>query len=355
MPATARKKSPAVPPANQGAPAVTQEAPPDPREEARRALEAALAAPFDRAEVKWKPQVVKDNRAVVIAFVDARTIQDRLDDVLGVMGWQDSYECLPDGAVVCRLKIRLGGEWIAKVDVGGQSEQPDEGDRRKAAFSDSLKRAAVKFGIGRYLYRLEHQWVDYDPRTKRLVGTPRLPDWALPMTAGAAPPAPAGPVAGPKLAETPPPRKKRELPGDGAELVRRLIEKSARLAAEGLCPPLALLVRVRAAGRESFGPDLSRWQGPGIELAIAETRAFVANLKKAPPATFMEEWKPAARTGQHHHEWLADLLARKGQQWMDFAPVAGFVGKKHCESLCVAEWMQVVRALLALPDAPKAG
>jgi hypothetical protein len=96
----------------------------------------ALAVPFDPAEVKFKPQTVSGNRALAVCFVDARVIQDRLDDVLGVMGWQDSYECLPDGAVVCRLRIRLGNEWITKEDVGGQSEQPDEGDRRKSAFSD---------------------------------------------------------------------------------------------------------------------------------------------------------------------------------------------------------------------------
>jgi hypothetical protein len=64
------------------------------------------------------------------------------------LGWQDEYECLPDGSVVCRLRLRLGDEWITKMDVGAPSEQPDEGDRRKAAFSDALKRAAVKFGIG---------------------------------------------------------------------------------------------------------------------------------------------------------------------------------------------------------------
>ena len=50
------------------------------------------------------------------------------------------YECLPDGSVVCRLRLRLGDEWITKMDVGGQSEQPDEGDRRKAAFSDGAPR-----------------------------------------------------------------------------------------------------------------------------------------------------------------------------------------------------------------------
>src|SRR5919204_394212 len=110
-------------------------------------LTEALAAPFDPQEVRFKPGVVSGNRALALVYVDARVIQDRLDEVLGVAGWQDEYECLPDGSVVCRLRLRLGGEWITKMDVGGQSEQPDEGDRRKAAFSDALKRAAVKFGI----------------------------------------------------------------------------------------------------------------------------------------------------------------------------------------------------------------
>src|SRR5262249_14174357 len=61
------------------------------------------------------------------------------------------------------------------TDVGGQSEQPDGGDRLKAAFSDALKRAAVKFGIGRYLYRLPSQWVDYDDKKRRFVRQPQLP------------------------------------------------------------------------------------------------------------------------------------------------------------------------------------
>lgn len=134
------------------------------------AIAAALAAPFAVDEIKFKPGVVSGSRALALPFVDARVIQDRLDDVLTVMGWQDSYECLPDGSVVCRLKIRIGGEWITKEDVGGQSEQPDEGDRRKAAFSDALKRCAVKFGIGRYLYRQKPTWVDYDAQKRKWTG-----------------------------------------------------------------------------------------------------------------------------------------------------------------------------------------
>lgn len=133
-----------------------------------------LAEPFDPTEIKFKPQTIAGNRALAVPFVDARVIQDRLDDVLGIFGWQDSYECLPDGSVVCRLKVRIENEWIVKEDVGGQSEQPDEGDRRKAAFSDSLKRAAVKFGIGRYLYRQKPQWVDYDQQKRQFIRPPTL-------------------------------------------------------------------------------------------------------------------------------------------------------------------------------------
>jgi hypothetical protein len=134
-----------------------------------------LAAPFDAAAVRWKPMKVTGTRALAAAYIDSRAVQDRLDEVLGVDGWQDDYRCLADGSMVCRLRCRIGGEWLTKVDVGGPSEQPDGGDRLKAAFSDSLKRAAVKFGIGRYLYRLPSQWVDYDPQRKQLKQTPRLP------------------------------------------------------------------------------------------------------------------------------------------------------------------------------------
>jgi hypothetical protein len=145
-----------------------------------RDLAARLAAPFDPSEVKFKAQTVSGNRALAVPFVDARVVQDRLDDAVGTRNWQDSYECLPDGAVVCTLRVRFGEEWITKADVGAQSEQPDEGDRRKAAFSDALKRAAVKFGVGRYLYRQRPQWVDYDPQKRQFLRQPSLP--------GAAPP-----------------------------------------------------------------------------------------------------------------------------------------------------------------------
>jgi hypothetical protein len=138
------------------------------------AMARALAEPFDPRDVKLKPQMVQGTRALAVAYVDARAVQDRLDAVFGVDGWQTEFTALANGAVACRLSCRFPGGWVAKGDVGGPSEQPDAGDRMKAAFSDGLKRAAVHFGVARYLYRLPAQWLDYDPVKKQFRGTPRL-------------------------------------------------------------------------------------------------------------------------------------------------------------------------------------
>lgn len=141
-------------------------------------IQKLLAEPFEESDVSWKPQAVKGSRAMAIAYIDARNVMDRLDAVVGLANWKDEYE-LVDGGVVCHLSVKIDGEWIHKSDVGSYSDQPDGGDRLKSAFSDSLKRAAVKFGIGRYLYRLDNQWVDYDPSSKKMA-TPSLPGWARP-------------------------------------------------------------------------------------------------------------------------------------------------------------------------------
>jgi hypothetical protein len=242
-------------------------------------LTTALAEPFDQAEVRFKPAVVTGNRALALAYVDARVVQSRLDDVLGVDGWQDDYECLPDGSVVCRLRLRMGDEWITKVDVGGPSEQPDGGDRLKAAFSDALKRAAVKFGVGRYLYRLPNQWMDYDAQRRQFQKTPTLPAWALPANKERSPQSSAEQPETPGKA--PAKMTGHGLPANGAELQRRLYDYDARLAAEGVCQRGDLVKHVVQAGTKAgFDSDLASWIGPAISLAVDETKAFEARARQ---------------------------------------------------------------------------
>ena len=141
-----------------------------------------LAEPFPPGEVQWRVEALSRDkkRALVVPYVDARTVLDRLDKVVGPEGWHDAYEVLSDAERLvkdergerrerlCEVKCRLTVLGVTKEDVG-------EGDSLKAAFSDALKRAAVKFGVGRYLYRLEKQWVDYDPEKGRFT-PPQLPE-----------------------------------------------------------------------------------------------------------------------------------------------------------------------------------
>ncbi len=232
---------------------------------------AALARPFAPDEVKAKPAVVKDNRALAMFYVDARVIQDRLDETLGVAGWQDDYECLPEGGVVCRLRLKIGDEWITKVDVGSPSEQPDEGDRRKAAFSDALKRAAVKFGVARYIYRVESQWVDYDMQKKKFTRPPTIPGAPRPAAKAANGPPPAAPAKAPS---------KRQAPKTGAELLARLKAREAELVAKKYIDPGKLIAAVLRAGKLAGLPaDVTLWDAQGVEVATAAVKSVEAALK----------------------------------------------------------------------------
>lgn len=111
-------------------------------------LFAALAAPFAHDEVRVRPQGTRQ-----IQYITARTVMNRLDEVLGPACWWDDY--VPqENSVICRLTIRLpDGTTLTKSDAGGYAGMSDSGDDDKSGFSDAFKRAAVKFGIGRYLYR----------------------------------------------------------------------------------------------------------------------------------------------------------------------------------------------------------
>jgi len=110
-------------------------------------LFAALAAPFDAREIKTRPQGKQR-----LSYVTARTVMNRLDEVVGPENWWDDYE-QNEESVVCRLTLRLpDGTTVTKCDAGGHAGMADTGDDEKSAYSDAFKRAAVKFGVGRHLY-----------------------------------------------------------------------------------------------------------------------------------------------------------------------------------------------------------
>lgn len=148
-----------------------------------RDILAALAAPFPSSEIKWKPQRTTQDktRAEAVAYIDARNVSRRLDEVVG-WDWAVDYQPILGGpqnvvSVICRLCVMgMTRSGIGSFTMGDGSQA----DPWKSAESDALKRAAVNFGIGRYLYELGQTWVPYDAQRRRLVEEPTLPAWALP-------------------------------------------------------------------------------------------------------------------------------------------------------------------------------
>lgn len=121
---------------------------------------AALAAPFPPASISWRAQSVSSKnpdapKAMALAYIDARDVMNRLDDVCGPDGWEDSYVETALGRVICTIRIKCGEAWVSKSDGAGKTDV--EGD--KGGISDAFKRAAVKWGIGRYLYDMPTPWV----------------------------------------------------------------------------------------------------------------------------------------------------------------------------------------------------
>lgn len=129
----------------------------------------ALAAPFRDEQISWRigSTTEKDGKlsGMALAYIDARDVMDRLDAVCGQAHWQDRYVETEKGRIICTLSIRIQGEWIEKSDGAGDSDVESE----KGAISDALKRAAVKWGIGRYLYDLDSPWVECEKRGKSTI------------------------------------------------------------------------------------------------------------------------------------------------------------------------------------------
>lgn len=139
-----------------------------------------LASPFPIEDIEFRAGATnKENTtAMALAYITSRAVMDRLDEVCGQHGWRDEYAAGPNGGTICGIAIKVGDEWIAKWD--GADNTNFEGV--KGGLSDAFKRAAVKWGIGRYLYKIEPQWVACEKRGNSVVlkANPKLPAWALP-------------------------------------------------------------------------------------------------------------------------------------------------------------------------------
>jgi hypothetical protein len=134
----------------------------------REVLEA-LGAPFPDDEIEFLPRAQSGGKALGLPYIDARSVMRRLDAVVGPSNWSFDFDMLsPDGKMI---KGRLTVLGVTKCDAGEGSQ---EDEVLKSAVSDALKRCAVHFGIGRYLYYLPRVWAPYDVQKRRFTEQPRL-------------------------------------------------------------------------------------------------------------------------------------------------------------------------------------
>lgn len=153
-----------------------------------------LDEPFAAEDIEWRVQQsgIKNGNpwAMVLAYVTNRAIMKRLDDVCGKAGWRNEFCSAPDGGVMCGISIKVDGEWITKWDASENTQV----EAVKGGISGAMKRAAVQWGIGRYLYHLDATFAicsmqktagsksARDKKSGQYFNwtPPQLPAWALP-------------------------------------------------------------------------------------------------------------------------------------------------------------------------------
>jgi hypothetical protein len=126
---------------------------------------------FPPAVLEWRIQRSgkKDDGKVwarVVPYIDSRAIMDRLDEVCGPENWQNQYNPGFAGGILCGIGIKVDGEWVWKYDGAEIVPEDEDGEKKgknridplKSSFTNAFKRAAVQWGIGRYLYSIQAGW-----------------------------------------------------------------------------------------------------------------------------------------------------------------------------------------------------
>ncbi len=115
-----------------------------------------LKAKFDEKDLEFRVGATNSDKTMglALAYVQARAIQNRLDEVVGFENWKVAYREIKDG-FLCTLSIRINNEWISKEDGANITDF----ESVKGGISNAFKRVASSgFGIGRYLYNARNSW-----------------------------------------------------------------------------------------------------------------------------------------------------------------------------------------------------
>ena len=156
----------------------------------------ALLQPFNPNELRWRIHRSGFNNnpwAILVPYIDKTAIENRLDNVFGLNGWEIEFTHLPghvtqnwedpklswdqknanktanvvppqvmtqrisNAGFICDLRLKFGEEWVSKQ---GSANCTDI-EVIKGGASNSFKRCASKIGIGRYLYGMGESWANF--------------------------------------------------------------------------------------------------------------------------------------------------------------------------------------------------
>lgn len=138
-----------------------------------RQIQTELARPFAPEDLEWRIQVTTQDKSkgLAVPYVTNRAIQDRLDDVVGPENWRNDYKPWHSAnkkeAQLCGISVYLEDrkEWLTKWNGAEDTDV----EPVKGGLSDSMKRAAVQFGIGRVLYKMNPVWVFIEQKGKSFI------------------------------------------------------------------------------------------------------------------------------------------------------------------------------------------
>lgn len=132
----------------------------------------SLKEPFPEKEISWRIGQVGTTSngtwASCLAYLESRAVYSRLNDVLGPSGWKNESTVVTISpnlfGVKCRLSIwdYAKKDWVFKEDAA----DPTDTEGLKGAFSGAMKRAAVLWGVGLYLYDLDRTFAKILPEKK---------------------------------------------------------------------------------------------------------------------------------------------------------------------------------------------
>lgn len=135
-------------------------------------IRAELAMPFAPEDLEWRLQSTYEDRMKgwAVPYVTNRAIQDRLDDVVGPENWHNEFKPWhgtgKKEAQICGISIHFESRgYVTKWDGAEDTDI----EAVKGGLSDSMKRAAVQWGVGRILYKMDMVWVDIEKRGKSWV------------------------------------------------------------------------------------------------------------------------------------------------------------------------------------------